>query len=343
MSLFANNASRVKKINTELIKNTLRSLDYATKAQVASATGLSVATCGTILNELLEQGEVLEAELEESSGGRPARRYRYNPDYAYIAVLLVRTEGGRHSIQASVANLAGELIHDELRVLEHIDAEVIDARIEELLAAYEQIRAVGIGIPGVAHHGVIGVCDVPALAHRALGPELQDKHGIEVLIENDMNMTVYGLYHRQQYDEEAVFAAITLVEDHFPGAGFMVNGRLVRGHTTFAGEISFLPHVMSRAEQLRRINQPDEMLPLVVSIILSIVSILNPATIALTGTMSAALSLEEVTEGCLKHLPKEHMPELFVNTETSEEYRFGLLQATLERLTYHLQLIERKI
>lgn len=59
-------------------------MKIATKPEVARATGLSVMTCGTILNELLVIAEVLELEIDPSSGGRPAIRYQYNADYIML-------------------------------------------------------------------------------------------------------------------------------------------------------------------------------------------------------------------------------------------------------------------
>ncbi|WP_345940182.1 winged helix-turn-helix transcriptional regulator, partial [Paenibacillus riograndensis] len=67
MSPIANNTMRVKKMNQELVRQTLKANRKATKAAVAKFTGLSLGTCGSILNELLAAGEVLELETEESN------------------------------------------------------------------------------------------------------------------------------------------------------------------------------------------------------------------------------------------------------------------------------------
>lgn len=154
----SNNALRVKRINIELVKNTLKTMEYGTKSSIASVTGLSVATCGNILNELLQTGEVIETELEEPNGGRPARRYKFNADYSYIVCLYVKTEGGVNSLTYGIANLIGEVIEEKTMILDLIDYDVIDNQIEELIEKHGNIKAIGIGIPGVVHKGVIGVC-----------------------------------------------------------------------------------------------------------------------------------------------------------------------------------------
>lgn len=64
----SHNTQQVKRINVELVKNTLRSMGVGTKASIANLTKLSVATCGTILNELLQTGEIIDLGPDESSG-----------------------------------------------------------------------------------------------------------------------------------------------------------------------------------------------------------------------------------------------------------------------------------
>ena len=71
-----NNTVLVKQTNVELVRSVLRRRKTATRAEVASDTGLSVVTSGTILNEMLASGELLPDKMEESNGGRPARRFR---------------------------------------------------------------------------------------------------------------------------------------------------------------------------------------------------------------------------------------------------------------------------
>ena len=53
-------------MNGELVKTTIKGLGAATKSEIAKATGLSVVTCGTILNELLLRGEILAPLLKIS-------------------------------------------------------------------------------------------------------------------------------------------------------------------------------------------------------------------------------------------------------------------------------------
>jgi hypothetical protein len=337
----ANNSIRVKKINQELIKQALKSMKQGTKSMISSATGLSVATCGNILNELLETGEVMETELEAPNGGRPARRYVYNANYSYILCIFAKTEGGQ-SLKYAVANSVGERVEEGQLKPAKINAETIDAIVGSFIEKYQHIKAVGIGIPGLVHEGVINICDIQELIDAPLEAQLREKYGIEVIIDNDMNMTVYGFYKKQDYDEDTTIVVMTFVKDNFPGSGIMVNGHIHRGNTNFAGEVSFLPFGISREEQFNQLNQHDTCIPLVSHVIMSTTAVLNPDTIALTGDQVRKEDVELIFNQCLEFIPREHLPQITVLEQPDDDYMNGLISVTLESLTYQLQLVEKR-
>ncbi|WP_150267278.1 ROK family protein [Paenibacillus tepidiphilus] len=342
MQPVTHNTVQLKRLNVELVRNALKAMGVATKAAIAQTTTLSVATCSTILNELLKTGEVLETESGESSGGRPAKQYQYNADYAYVLLLLVRTEGGVHSIKAVLANMLGEPAREDTHTYSEIDAGTIEALVERYISEHPNVQAAGIGIPGVARSGVIGICDVPALSGVDLGGRLEDKYGLKVTVENDMNLTIYGFYRMQNYDEEKTLAIVTFPRNHFPGAGFIVDGRILAGNTRFGGEVSYLPFGITRAEQLQLMHTTGGFLELAVKTVISIIAIINPLSIVLTGDLFRESMREALEAGCRREIPAEHMPLLIIRQDTEPEYVSGLTAMTLESLSYHLQLVERR-
>lgn len=338
----AHNSIRVKKLNQELIKQALKSMKEGTKSTLAAATGLSVATCGNILNELLETGEVIETELEASNGGRPARRFIYNADFSYIACIYAKIEDGQQSLTYAVTNSVGERVDGDYIKAEQINATTIDLLVGTLIEKYNNIKAVGIGIPGLDHQGVINICDIPTLVHAPLESLLREKYEIEVTIENDMNLTVYGFYKQQDYEENKTIAVLTFIKGGFPGAGMMIDGHIHKGNTRFAGEVSFLPFGVSREEQLRRLDRTDSFIPLVAHTVSSLAAIINPETIALTGEQVHQEHIQPIYQQCLEYIPDEHMPHLIVLDQPDDHYMNGLIAITLESLTYSLQLVEKR-
>ncbi|MFC3748647.1 ROK family protein [Paenibacillus sp. GCM10012306] len=342
ISQITNNSIRVKKINQELIKQALKMMKQGTKSMIASATGLSVATCGNILNEFLETGEVIETEMEQPNGGRPAKRFIYNSNFAYIACIYISAEGDQHSLTYRVANLAGEQVDAGFHAVELADVTVIEQVIESLISKHPEIKAVGIGIPGLVHQGVINVCDIDELINVPLESRLKEKYEIEVTVDNDMNLTVYGFYKKQDYEEDKTIVVVTFPRNNFPGSGMMIDGYIHRGTTQFAGEVSFLPFGISRQEQFARLHQQDTFVSLAATTIMSLIAVINPETIALTGDLAKEEHIEGIYQRCSGVIPDEHMPQIIVLDQPHEHYMNGLIAVTLESLSYNLQLVERR-
>lgn len=339
---FIHNTIHVKQINTELIRKTLKVLASATKANLAQATGLSIATCGTILNELLETGEVLEDEQEDSHGGRPAKRFMYNAHFSYIACIYIKVEEFSHSLTYTVANSIGEYIESGYEEMPSVNATMIDRLIEQLIHTYGNIKAIGIGIPGVAHQGTIQICDAQELIKVPLASQLKKKYSIDIIIENDMNLMAYGFYQKQQYDQEKTIAVVTFIKGSFPGAGLMIDGHIHKGNTRFAGEISFLAFGITREEQYAQLHQSSTFIPLAAKMLVNLIATINPEKIALTGDQVHSEQIKDLYNACLEYIAVEHMAELHMLEQPDQDYMYGLISMTLESLDYALQLVEKR-
>ncbi|OWA36843.1 hypothetical protein B9G55_01830 [Saccharibacillus sp. O16] len=341
MQSIAHNTSKVKKMNEELIRQVLRTLRTGTKSQIAQITGLSVATCGTLLGEMLQSGEALEDEPEASSGGRRARRFVYNADYSHIACICAVYEQGHPQLTYVVTDSFGHTLERRSQKAAEIDEASIDTLLGVLLEKYPQIKAIGIGIPGLTHEGVVHICDAAALVGVPLARRIRERYGVRVIVENDMNLTVYGLYREREWQESATIAAMAFVEGCFPGAGMIVDGQIHRGSSRFAGEVSFLPFGISREEQLRQLHIKATFIPLAAHAVASLTAIVNPQWIALMGGQVEAADLPAIREHVLSFIPTEHMPELTFLDNPKKPYEEGLIAMTLESLAYSLQLVEK--
>ncbi|UQZ36129.1 transcriptional regulator [Paenibacillus sp. PK3_47] len=343
MNPITNNTMLVKRTNQELVRQTLRTLKKATKAAVAKATGLSLGTCGNILNELLGTGELLELETEESNGGRPAKVFQYNMDYAFIACIIVRAGVKTHSLEFVVTNLAGELVEQGREEHLPLNFTAIEQLVGRLVNGHPEIRAAGIGVPGPVHQGIMQISDIEELIDIEIGSILKEKYGIEVVVENDMNLTVYGFYHRQEYEDDKTVAVATFIEGSFPGAGMMVNGHIHRGSSHFAGEISFLPYGITREEQFRQLHDRDTFPSIAASALSSLIAVMNPEVIALTGNLLHSADVEVIRRECMNNIPEMHMPELMQLNDQDADYMHGLITVTLESLSYSYQLVEKRM
>ncbi|QOS79433.1 ROK family protein [Paenibacillus sp. JNUCC31] len=329
-------------MNQEMVRQALKTMKQGTKSMVAATTGLSIATCGNLLNELLDTGELLELGMEESSGGRPARLYRFNENFSYVACIIIRAGVKIHSLTYTIANLAGETISEGYQENNRIDSTVIDKLVDQLIDLFPQIRAVGIGVPGAVNQGIINTSDIQELINVPLAASIQENHEVEVIVENDMNLTVYGFYQKQGYDEEKSVAVATFIEGCLPGAGMMVGGHIHRGITCFAGEIAFLPFGMSHDELYRQLHDRTTFHYLSGHAVASLIAIMNPETIALTGSLVDSSDLDLIRQECLKYIPEMHIPKLTLLEHPDEDYMYGLITMTLESLSYSLKLVEKR-
>ncbi|MFE5429676.1 ROK family protein [Peribacillus simplex] len=344
MNQVISNTTKIKQINVEMVKDALIELKYGTKQTISSETGLSVATCGNILNELVESGEVIEVDLEQPSGGRPARRFMYNANYCYVACIYVSYEEGVNKITHAVTNLVGEIIEEDSVIVDSVSYESIVSLIDKLVAKYEIIKAIGMGVPAVVCDGdVVGNCDIKELSNLPLQKQLKKLFPIEIIVENDMNLKALGFYRKQNFHNSKSIAVINFPKDNCIGSGIIVDGHIIKGNTNFAGEVSYLPLGLSQDDLIKELEKDDQFLRLAVKIITSIITVINPATIALTGELVRSDMIEEIISGCLKIVPKEHMPEIIVRENIHDDYINGLVSVTIESLACDVQLVKKRI
>jgi hypothetical protein len=151
--------TKVRELNTEKIRNCLKRLNNATKLELSEKTGLSVATCGNLLREMLKTEEVYEIAPAESTGGRPSKRFVYNSNYKFVSGIYLRMEGTKRTINVNVSNLIGENIDDISYDFEDITLQDLEFVIELILKKYPKIAVIALGVPGVVKNGYLGYCD----------------------------------------------------------------------------------------------------------------------------------------------------------------------------------------
>jgi len=363
MLTLRNDITKVKEINVELIKSSLKHLGTATKAQIAEDTDISVATCGKILNELCETGEVLEAEITSGGYGRPAKSYFYNGNYSVVACIYAENEKQKAHLSVVVSNLLGEIIKEVSSDVSDVTYELLEDNISELMGRYPNLRAVAIGIPGFITDDAVELCDFVSLMGIPLQSRLQEKFPpLQIVVENDMNAAAYGFYRNSCWGQNTTIGFIyspinPLTEAEIKmkgresvkgnnllnyginfGAGFVSGGKILRGATGFSGEVAFLPMTNLTGEKPHEVT--EEMMAYIIG---SIVPILNPQVIALTGVYFDIEQIDEMRGRCLRLISSQHMPEIIMRNDIHEDYVDGLLSLALEALSCGIALIERQV
>lgn len=339
-----NNTVRVKQANIDLVRDALRDVKSATRSTISSMTGLSVATCGNILNEMLKTGEIFEAELEESKGGRPARSYRYNKNFSLFIAMAIVADMGKKILYYQVCNIFGESIAQDLLEYEYITYDTIEQLIEELIHEHNNIKAIGIGIPGVTStEGNIISCDIPELENVPLCSKLTAKYKQQIVVENETHSVAYGFYNGlDNKTEHNCFAVLIAPEGYHLGVGTIANGEVLRGYRHLAGEVSLIPKEITREKMLAEMKVCEEkLIKAIVDAITSIIAIINPSIVVLTGSAIKKDMVPKILNKCSEKIDQIFLPTFEYKEEDYSGYIEGVKALTMEKLDNRVMLIQR--
>jgi hypothetical protein len=330
---------RLKQINTDLVRNALKVKEFGTKNSVARDTGLSIATCGNILQEMLLEGEAMEIDFSPSTGGRPSRRFVYNEDHAFAALVYPRKESSSKSIYASVVNLRGKTRYEQFEEFEDVSLEEMEHVINGLVDKFPRIQVISLGIPAVIRNGVIGACDLEKLSHIPIKDYFREQSGRIVIVENDVNSMALGYYQRIESQRPESLVYIYYPEGGIAGAGIIVNGKILRGRTDFAGEISYMPFWISR-EQQGTAQKERVFAEFISDTILSINCIINPHRIVVSGQWFTDSLKSTIESHIAQASPQDHLPRIDFETDIHDSYIDGLTFSGLRKMSCGFQVIE---
>jgi ROK family len=311
------------------IRKSLLQLGSATKVELSDKLGISFPTISKFLAQMEKDGEIIPIGLDDSSGGRRAKRYTYNSEYMLgLAIFLERTE-----TNYIVFNCLGEKKDaGKTSSLLNQDLTLLTGCIEELVEKYPKISSVAIGVPGSVENGRIFY--IPGYEHLQnfdLKGFLENRFSIPVVIENDMNAAVLG-YHDNMGIKDKKSLIYLYSGQNGPGAGIMINGDVVRGSTFFSGEVSFIPQYDDRnfGQALENGNRPikgtishDNEIDAISRLVASFVAIINPHTIIFCQDEVERAILIKIAIGSSKYIPSEHLPELTMS-DWKQDYLYGL-------------------
>ena len=234
----------LKHMNERTVLETIREGAPISRAEISRRAGISKPTVSLALRSLLEAGLVRETEPDP---GRPSYGAVYFEPAADAAFVL-GFDLGAHFLRGAVCDLAGEVRAREDVELPSTDAgtaiETIAALRTSLVEAVgfseELVDGVVVGIPGVVEPdtGRINLAlNVPGLEERAFAAELQERLGLAVTLENDINLAALGEHWRGVARDVDDFAFLSIGTGM--GAGIVLRGELHRGHNGAAGEVDY--------------------------------------------------------------------------------------------------------
>jgi predicted NBD/HSP70 family sugar kinase len=213
-------------------------------ADLSILTNKSLPFTTRFLNELIDEGSVIETGYANSTGGRRPQMYSLRNDLNYIITVAMDQLITKIGILDMHNNLVGEIEKIELPLKDNHLAlpqlkDSLIAFIEKSGVVKEKVIGIGISMPGFV--------DVKkGINHSFLFSEnesiityLQSEIDIPVLIDNDSSLI--GLAEMRLGTAHSHKNVMVVNISWGVGLGMILNGQLFRGHNGFAGEFSHIP------------------------------------------------------------------------------------------------------
>jgi predicted NBD/HSP70 family sugar kinase len=256
--LTGTNLVYTKKYNLRIVHEVIRVHGPLSRADVARHTQLSVQTVSNLVKELLELQLVQEGGRRSEGRGAPSTELTINPDGAYAVGLDL----DRDHITGVLVDLAGQVrqrLHMEVQtpspseVVELMCNMVVSMAKEQGLRV-EDLAGLGVGVPGPMHRDEVGTGFLvnpqafPGWHDIPLAAWLHERLEMPVYLENNALAAAVG--ERWYGGGRQISTFFYIYVGSGLGGGLIMNGQPYQGFTGNAGEIGYLPTVLSRDSSL---------------------------------------------------------------------------------------------
>ena len=314
----------IKRSNEQLILKELVQQETFIKKDLASKLGLSFPTVSKVLDDLEEKGVIMHAGMASSSNGRRASIYGINPEYGTILVLYIQYS----RFWILVADAKKDVLFKEERMIGQDYLSTIKAIINEMKTRFTNLNAISIGVPAGVMDGEIKYMnyydDLQGLHVKKI---LEEEFRVQVSVERDVNAMLQGWVLGAD-GEKTKNASLLIFTDDGPGAASLINGRILRGFSAFAGEVGFLQ--VGEGDTLQdKMTQPQTQEETVqnAAYLISVISImLNPETLILSGEESFRKLIPDIIDACKQRIPEAAVPEIQFSADYHQLYSEGLLE-----------------
>ena len=197
------NQVQLKNFNRRTVLNYIRKNGTATKAGLASVTGLTFMAIKKILEELEELQLIRCDEMEAGGMGRRAVTYAVNETYRYTVGIHIN----KFVTSIALLDLRGEILEIERCSMQQefpnqsAFVEMLAASVENIIrrsgVGKEKVLGIGVGVPGPVdtETGVIMTPpNMPMLNYLPLKEILEQKCGCSVYVQKDTNVIAFGEY-----------------------------------------------------------------------------------------------------------------------------------------------------
>jgi len=240
-TLWLNNIKNLnKRVSLDLIRFSGTGIS---RADLARQLGLTRSAVTTIVNDLIAEKLVREAESGPANGGRRPILLEMNPNRGYV----VGIDLGATHLGLVVADFSSR-VHGEIEIPLDIKCgpesclQIVDQQLHLLLEknglSFSDLLGIGLGVPGpvVAEAGTVAAPPImPGWDNYPIRAHLQELWGLPIALNNDAELGALGewAYGAGRGERHLVYIKVGTGV----GAGLLLDGYIYRGATGCAGEI----------------------------------------------------------------------------------------------------------
>lgn len=322
-------SSDVRKININRIRTLMWRGGKFTKLSVAKATGFSVATSNTLLNELANTGEIIGEKRHLNGVGRGSIVYRINEQFESILCLRIDISSDEiRYLHCDILSMLGKQLFKETKQYNKLDEQTVIHTILELIEQYTNINCIIIGICGIIDEGVVFMSDIPELEGIPLEKKIASVTNVPLYIAYDCQFRVYGEYKRSGYSTETL-SLVYAVKNVLPGTASVVENIILNGRNGFAGMTGYMSFDIDREELIKKVTTNDAA-KYVADSVIALITILNPNEIVYAGNVFDAKVLEEIRQISMKKLPEKIIPSFRILENPETCYLDGMYYKAIE-------------
>ena len=237
-----------KFLNTPLKREILRQLYYqniVTCGDLSALLDKSIPLIGKAVAELLESGMITTADYAGSTGGRKALQYTIRPNSVFVLAVAMDQLYTTVSVLDISDNNAVYFKRFSLKLLNN------DAALEQLVECIHEILigskippnkilGIGLGMPGFVNTKT-GYNQSYAFTDNQISVReyLKDIFKIPVIMDNDSSIIALG---ESKFGMAKGKKDVLVVNISWGiGLGMLIDGKIFRGNTGYAGELSHIP------------------------------------------------------------------------------------------------------
>ena len=235
-------AAYIKKINRSLIIREIVKEGMISRADLSKVTNLTRATISAQVADLLEEGLIIETQLEHFTVGRKPIMLSLNGQAGYA--LGIDLDYGQ--ISFTLSDLLGYPVSSNIIKISHVDyTEILHLLVDQIKKYKADFNDSRYGIVGVviAIHGLVGKDEIIHYVPRFkwhdinLKEDLEKEITIPIHLENNANLSSFAERVYIHHETDNLLCA-TLYSGI--GLGMMMNDDFFRGHEGYAGEIGHM-------------------------------------------------------------------------------------------------------